>query len=53
VGTGISVVTLCYLHRFLKVLDELLTHSALQSVLVSNELVLLFDDVAAIFRSHG
>ncbi len=53
VGTGISVVTLCYLHRFLKVLDELLAHSALQSVLVSNELVLLFDDVAAIFRSHG
>ncbi len=53
VGTGISVVTLCYLHRFLTVLDKLMAESDLASAPVSDELLSLFDSVAAIFRDHG
>ena len=53
VGTGISVVTLCYLHRFLTVLDKLMAESDLTSASVSDELLSLFDSVTAIFRDHG
>ena len=53
VGTGISVVTLCYVHRFLTVLDNLMAKSDLASAPVSDELLLLFDSVAAIFRDHS
>lgn len=53
VGTGISVVTLCYLHRFLKVLDELLMGSDLVSAPISDELLTLFDSLAAIFQEHS
>lgn len=53
VGTGISVVTLCYLHRFLKVLDELLAGSDLTVAPISDELLALFDSLAAIFQEHS
>lgn len=53
VGTGVSVVTLCYLHRFLIVADELLATAERVEVPVSEELVSLFNALNAIFREHG
>ena len=53
VGTGVSVVTLCYLHRFLKVLDALLADVELSEVPISDELMALFDRVNAVFQEHG
>ncbi len=53
VGTGVSVVTLCYLHRFLIVADELLATAELVEVPISEELVSLFNALNAIFREHG
>ncbi len=53
VGTGVSMVTLCYLHRFLSVLDKLMAESDLASAPISDELLSLFNTVADIFCEHG
>ena len=53
VGTGISVVTMCYLHRFLVVLDELVRQFEEDSLPVSQEVLALFDDVSAVFESNA
>jgi len=53
VGTGVSMVTLCYLHRFLTVLDSLIAASDLASAPVSDELISLFDSVANIFNENS
>lgn len=45
VGNGVSVVTLCYLRRFLKFFERLISDSALSAVDISKELRVFFDDV--------
>ena len=52
VGTGISVVTLCYLHRFLVVLDQLLAEIDDNSLPVSEEVLALFNGVATVFDAN-
>jgi len=47
------MVTLCYLHRFLTVLDSLIAASDLASAPVSDELISLFDSVANIFNENS
>ena len=39
VGNGVSMVTLYYLHRFLKFFQKLLDDSALETIKISNEMV--------------
>ncbi len=39
VGNGVSMVTLYYLHRFLKFLENLLESSSTESIKISNEMV--------------
>ena len=53
VGTGISAVTLCYLHRFLVVLDQLLAEIDDDSLPISQEVLALFNDVATVFNSNS
>ena len=53
VGTGVSVVTLCYLHRFLLSVGTLLEQSAAKSCLISVEVIALFERLEAIFAQHG
>ena len=49
VGTGVSMVTLCYVHRFLLALDRLLAHQAEASFSISEEVVALFEDLNDVF----
>ena len=49
VGTGISMVTLCYVHRFLLVLDGLLARQAEDSFLISEEVAALFESLNDVF----
>ncbi len=52
VGTGVSVVTLCYLHRFLKQAISLFQQLADQNLELSSEVVVLFDDVFTLLDQH-
>ena len=45
VGNGVSVVTLCYLRRFLKFFNELLVNSKIEEVNISEELITFFNSV--------
>ena len=49
VGTGVSMVTLCYLHRFLHALDGFLAQRAEDSFPISEEVVALFEDLNDVF----
>ena len=49
VGTGVSMVTLCYVHRFLLALDRLLAHQAEASFSISDEVVALFENLNDVF----
>ncbi len=53
VGNGVSVVTLCYLHRFLKRAIALFVEINEESFLVSAEVEQLFSSVFAVLRQHG
>ncbi len=46
VGNGLSVVTLCYLQRFLTFFDKLLHKSAVKEVNISEELVTFFQSMS-------
>ena len=45
VGNGVSVVTLCYLRRFLNFFNELLVNSKIEEVNISEELITFFNSV--------
>jgi len=45
VGNGVSMVTLCYLHRFLKVFQTIIDSSDLETIKISNEMVEFYHEV--------
>ncbi len=42
VGNGVSMVTLCYLHRFVKFFDEILKSCPFESIMISREMTEFF-----------
>jgi hypothetical protein len=52
VGNGVSMVTLCYLRRFLHFFKKLLAASDVHQVPISNELVAFFKSVAHTLEAH-
>ncbi|MDA9335126.1 hypothetical protein N9Q89_03090 [Flavobacteriaceae bacterium] len=52
VGSGVSMVTLYYLRRFLKFFDTVVVQSNLETVEVSKELVSFFDSISSTFKDH-
>jgi len=52
VGSGVSMVTLYYLRRFLKFFDTVVVQSNLETVEVSKELVSFFDAISSTFKDH-
>jgi hypothetical protein len=52
VGNGVSVVTLCYLHRFLLFFQEQLENTSIESVKISNELMDFYKGVRKTFLDH-
>jgi hypothetical protein len=52
VGYGLSMVTLCYLRRYLQLLRDLLNESAERSFEVSREVTQFFEGVGAVLGDH-
>ncbi|MEM9297965.1 MAG: hypothetical protein AAGA64_06195 [Bacteroidota bacterium] len=52
VGNGVSVVTLCYLRRFLKFMNKVLTNSETREVQVSSELLTFYNAIADTLKKH-
>ena len=52
VGFGLSMVTLCYLRRFLVLLTDLLGENAAEEFSVSNEVSMLFEGIHAVLKKH-
>ena len=52
VGNGTSMVTLYYLRRFLKFWSEQFNESALQEVVISEEVEVLFDKIFTLFSEN-
>ena len=52
VGSGVSMVTLYYLRRFMKFFDTIIVQSNLETVEVSKELVTFFDAILSTFKDH-
>ncbi len=52
VGNGVSVVTLCYLRRFLKFINTFLDETKIESVLISEELLAFVRGVHQSLESH-
>lgn len=53
VGNGVSMVTLYYLHRFMKFFRQILQSSDLQSIKVSNELIEFYHAVRETFYQYN
>ncbi len=52
VGNGVSMVTLYYLRRFLKFWNERFSESAIQELLISEEVKSLFDQLFSLFEEN-
>ena len=52
VGSGVSMVTLYYLRRFLKFFDTVVVQSDLETVEVSKELVTFFNSISSTFNDN-
>ena len=52
VGNGVSLVTLCYLRRFLSFFQGIFEDSQLKSVEVSKELATFYEEVLHTFETH-
>jgi len=52
VGNGVSMVTLYYLRRFLNFFQEMVSNTDLDTVEISEELALFFNEVLATFNNH-
>ncbi|MBK6930152.1 MAG: hypothetical protein IPH12_04540 [Saprospirales bacterium] len=53
VGNGVSVVTLCYLRRFLYFFKKILADSTSKHAGISTELVVFFNGVSQTLNKHG
>lgn len=53
VGNGISIVTLCYLRRFLHFFKKIITDSETQAVQISAELTEFFNRIIDTFNKYG
>ncbi|WP_430868895.1 hypothetical protein [Demequina aurantiaca] len=53
VGNGVSMVTLCYLRRYLAFVDEQFAHSALEEVEMSASVAASMRAIAAAFDDHS
>ncbi|HRJ30138.1 MAG TPA: hypothetical protein PLV21_17855 [Cyclobacteriaceae bacterium] len=52
VGNGVSVVTLCYLRRFMAFFKTLLEQSKINEVKVSEELLVFFEEISNTLLNH-
>ena len=52
VGNGVSMVTLCYLRRFLNFFEGVVADSTLENTEVSEELLVFFDGVLDTLQAH-
>jgi hypothetical protein len=52
VGNGVSMVTLCYMRRFLKFFKDLVAETAVEQVEISEELHQFFDQLHEILTMH-
>jgi hypothetical protein len=52
VGNGVSMVTLCYLRRFLKTFQNILESSELKSVKISNEMIGFYHGIRESLLAH-
>ena len=52
VGNGVSMVTLCYLRRFLKSFEQIIEVSRLENIKLSNELVTFYTAVSSCLSNH-
>jgi hypothetical protein len=52
VGNGVSMVTLCYLRRFLKFWSEIFNESTSHEIPVSEEVGIFFDKIFALFSEN-
>lgn len=52
VGNGVSMVTLCYLRRFLKSFEQIIEVSQLENIKLSNELVTFYTAVSSSLSNH-
>ena len=52
VGSGVSMVTLYYLRRFLKFFDTVVVQSDLETVEVSKELITFFEAISTTFKDN-
>jgi len=52
VGNGVSVVTLCYLRRFLHFFKDILAASELENASISNELVAFYNSVSQTLKTN-
>lgn len=53
VGNGVSVVTLCYLYRFIEFFDRLLSRTDLEQVQISEEMVEFYHGIRETLESHS
>ena len=52
VGNGVSMVTLCYLRRFLNFFEEIVSNTAMENVEISEELALFFNEVVTTLNDN-
>ena len=52
VGNGVSMVTLCYLRRFMKFFEPVLNDSDLDKIDVSEELAEFFENISGVLEAH-
>ena len=52
VGNGVSMVTLCYLRRFLNFFEEIVSNTAMETVEISEELALFFNEVVTTLNDN-
>lgn len=52
VGSGLSMVTACYLHRWFKFLQDWISQQSVESFRVSQEVVVFFREIDAILHSQ-
>ena len=52
VGSGVSMVTLYYIRRFLKFWNEKLSNTSVEEISVSEEVIALFDSINAVFSEN-
>lgn len=52
VGNGVSMVTLCYLRRFLSFFEPILSSQKTNQLSISEELLTFFDEIFSALKSH-